>query len=108
MSNRTFVNNEITSKDRTLKLLGKFCPFIGVMKSLVLLTVYSHILRCDKNTEMCQSLAKYFPSRYDAVLMLEIIGRIGRSSTVLSFFNLRISLVLSLFGIIFCILALRI
>ena len=54
------------------------------MKSLVLLTVYSDILRGDK------SLAKYFASWYDAVLMLEIIGRIGRSSTVLSFFNLHI------------------
>ena len=53
------------------------------MKSLVHLTVYSDILRGDK------SLAKYFASWYDAVLMLEIIGRIGRSSTVLSFFNLR-------------------
>ena len=52
------------------------------MKSLVLLTVYSDVLRGDK------SLAKYFASWYDAVLMLEIIGRIGRSSTVLSFFNL--------------------
>ena len=75
---------------------------------LVILTVYSHVLRGDK------SLAKYFASWYDALLMLEIIGRIGRSSSVLSFFNLRIllyrkiKLVLSLLGIIFCILALRI
>ena len=53
------------------------------MKLLVLLAVYSDILRGDK------SVAKYFASWYDAVLMLEIIGRIGRSSTVLSFFNLR-------------------
>ena len=52
------------------------------MKSLVLLTVYSDVLRGDK------SLAKYFASWYGAALMLEIIGRIGRSSTVLSFFNL--------------------
>ena len=35
------------------------------------LTVYSDILRGDK------SLAKYFASWYDAVLILEIIGRIG-------------------------------
>ena len=53
------------------------------MKSLVLLTVYSDVLRGDK------SFTKCFASWYDAVLMLEIIGRIGRSSTVLSFFNLR-------------------
>ena len=53
------------------------------MKLLVLLAVYSDILRGDK------SVAKYFASWYDAVLMLEIIDRIGRSSTVLSFFNLR-------------------
>ena len=46
------------------------------MKLLVLLTVYSDVLRGDK------SLAKYFASWYDAVLMLEIIGRVGRSSTV--------------------------
>ena len=52
------------------------------MKSLVLLIVYSDVLRGDK------ILAKYFASWCDAVLMLEIIGRIGRSSTVLSFFNL--------------------
>ena len=44
--------------------------------------VYSDVPRGGK------SLAKYFASWYDAVLMLEIIGRIGRSSTVLSFFNL--------------------
>ena len=76
------MNNEITSKDISLKLCGIFCPFVWVMKSLVLLTIYSDVLRGDK------SLAKYFASWYDAVLMLEIIGRIGRSSTVLSFFNL--------------------
>ena len=52
------------------------------MKSLVLLTVYSDVLTGEK------SLAKYFASWYDAVLMLKIIGRIGRSSTVLLFFNL--------------------
>ena len=76
--------NKVTSKDISLKLFGIFCPFILVMKSLVLLTVYSDIVRGDK------SLAKYFASWYDAVLMLEIIGRIDRSSTVLSFFNLHI------------------
>ena len=52
------------------------------MKLLVLLTVYSDVLRGDK------ILAKYFASWYDAVLMLEIVGCIGTSSTVLSFFNL--------------------
>ena len=52
------------------------------MKSLVILTVYSDVLRGDK------SLAKYFASWHDAVLMLEVIGRIGSSSTVLSFFNM--------------------
>ena len=52
------------------------------MKSLVLLIVYSDVLRGDK------ILAKYFASWCDAVLMLEIIGCIGRSSTGLSFFNL--------------------
>ena len=48
------------------------------MESLTLLTVtvYSDILRGDK------SLAKYFASWYDSVLILQIIGRIGRSSTV--------------------------
>ena len=46
------------------------------MKSLVLLTVYSDVLTGGK------SLAKYFASWYDAVLMLEIIGRIGRASTI--------------------------
>ena len=35
-----------------------------------------------------ERLAKYFSSWYDAVLMLEIIGRIGSSSTAISFFNL--------------------
>ena len=54
------------------------------MKLLVLLKVYSDVLRGDK------SFAKYFASLYDAVLMLEIIGRIGSSSTALSFFNLSI------------------
>ena len=39
------------------------------MKSLVLLTVYSDVLRGDK------SLAKYFASWYDPVLVLEIMGR---------------------------------
>ena len=57
------------------------------MKSLVLLTVYSDILRGDK------SLVKYFASWYDAMFMLGIIGRIGRLSTVLSFFNLCILVV---------------
>ena len=76
-----FVNNAVTSKDIGLKLFGIFYPFIWVMKSLVLLTAYSDVLRGDK------SLAKYFASWYDAVLMLETIDRIGRSSTVLSFFN---------------------
>ena len=52
------------------------------MNSLVLLTVYSDVLRGDK------SLDKYFASWYDAALMLEIIGRIGSSLTTLSFFNL--------------------
>ena len=52
------------------------------MNSLVLLTVDSDILRRDK------ILAKYFANWYDAVLMLEIIGRIRISSTVLSSFNL--------------------
>ena len=52
------------------------------MKSLVLLTVYSDVPTGDK------SLAEYFASWYDSVLMLEIIGRIGSSSTALSFFNL--------------------
>ena len=52
------------------------------MNSLVLLTVNSDILRRDK------ILAKYFANWYDAVL--EIIGRIGTSSTALSFFNLSI------------------
>ena len=74
-----FVNSEVTSKDISLKLFGIFCPFIWVMKSLVLLRVYSDILRGDK------TLAKYFVSWYDAVLMLEIIDPIGRPSTVLSF-----------------------
>ena len=77
------------------------------MKSLVLLTVYSDILRGDK------SLAKYFATWYDAVLMLEMIGLIGGSSTVLSFLTCvswlyrKTELVLSLLAIIFCILALR-
>ena len=70
------MNNEVTSNDISLKLFGILCPFIWVMKLLVLLTVYSDVLRGDK------SLAKYFASWYDAVLMLEIIGRVGRSSTV--------------------------
>ena len=52
------------------------------MKSLVLLTVYSDVLRGDKG------LAKYFASWYDAVLMLETIGHIGRSSNELSFISL--------------------
>ena len=76
------MNNEVTSKDVSLKLFRIFCPFIQVMKLLVLLTVYSDVLRSEK------SLAKYFASWYDAVLMLDIIGRIGRSSNVISFFNL--------------------
>ena len=76
------MNNEVTSKDISLKLFGIFCPFILVIKSLVLLIVYSDVLRGDK------SFAKYFASWYDAVLRLEIIGRIGSSSTALSFFNL--------------------
>ena len=45
------------------------------MHSLV--TVYSDVLRGSKN------LAKYFASWYDAVLKLEIIVRIGSSSTAL-------------------------
>ena len=72
-SNRKFVNNEVTSKDISLRLLGVFSLFIRVLKSLVLLTVYSDVLRSDK------SLAKYFANWYGAVLMLEIIGRIGSS-----------------------------
>ena len=44
--------------------------------------MYSEALRGDK------SLTKYFASWYDAVLMLEIIGHIGRGSIVPSFFNL--------------------
>ena len=64
--------------------------------------MYSDVWRGDK------SLAKYFASWYDAVLLLEIIDRIGRSSTVLSFLTCvtwlcrKIELVLSLLGIIFC------
>ena len=81
-SNETFVNKEVTWKNISLKLFGIFCPLRWVMNSFVLLTVYSDVLRSDK------SLAKYFVNSYDAVLMLEIIGRIGISSTALSFFNL--------------------
>ena len=50
------------------------------MNYLVLLTENSDILRRDK------ILAKYFANWYDTVL--EIIDRIGTSSTALSFFNL--------------------
>ena len=55
-----------------------FCLFIRVTKSVVLLTMYSDVLIGDK------SLAKYFANWYDVVLMFEIIGRIGSSSTALS------------------------
>ena len=75
------------------------------MKSLVLLTVYLDLLRVGK------SLAKYFAGWYHVVLNLEIIGRIGSSSTFLtcvSWLYRKIELVLSLLGIIFCIHALRI
>ena len=57
------------------------------MNPLVLLTLYSDVLRGGKN------LPKYFASWCDIVLMLEITGRIGSSSTALSFFNLCMSAV---------------
>ena len=75
-----FVNNQVTSKDISLKLFGIICLFILVMNSLVLLTVYSNVLRGEK------SLAKYFANWYDAVLILELVGCIGSSSTALTFF----------------------
>ena len=59
-----------------------FGPFMWVMKSLVLLTVYSDVLRGDK------SLVQYFASWYDAVWMSEKMNRIGSSSSTLSFFKL--------------------
>ena len=62
--NGTFLNNKVTSKDIILKLLRIFCPSICVMNSLVYLLVYSDFLRSDK------SLAKYFASWCDAVLIL--------------------------------------
>ena len=52
------------------------------MNSLVFLTVHLDVLSGDR------ILAKNFANWYDYVLMLEIIGRIGRSLTTLSIFNL--------------------
>ena len=65
------MNNEITQKEYKFKVVQYILSFCMSNELVGTLTVYSDILRGDK------SLAKYFASWCDAVLILEIIGRIG-------------------------------
>ena len=65
-SNGTFVNSDFTSSDISLWSDGKDIVFVWLIKSRLVLTIYSNWINGDS------ILAKYFARWYEAVPMLEI------------------------------------